>query len=160
VTVLGESMVGKNSDSILIGFGGQEWCFVQGSPKALTESTATAIVRVSVGQDVDGTGAHIKWRVVADDGTDFQVLSGESVIDVVNKAGTETCVIRTLPAFGAAVEAASAGTLALDADPTCATAAADTVDVSLDATSSLTQTTLNAYYTICVDGPATTITPQ
>jgi hypothetical protein len=78
----------------------------------------------------------------------------------VNKAGAETCVIRTTPLFAAAVEAASAGTLALDADPTCVSSADGTVDVLLDATSSLAQTTLAAYYSVEIDGPATVITPQ
>lgn len=158
-TIIGESMVGKGSDTYLDGFGGRERCFTQGTGKALTESTPTAFVRVSVATE-SYTGAWIRWRVLADDGTDYQSLSGESVIDVVNKAGTETCVIRTIPAFGAATEAASAGTLALEADPACATAAASSVDVSLDAVSSLTQTSLNAFFTICVDGPATVISPQ
>ena len=157
-TALGESMVSKNSDSLILGFGGREGYFIQGLQKTLTESTATATVRISVASD-NYTGVRIKWRVFADDGTDFQALSGESTIDCVNKATAETCVVRTLPAFGAAVEAASAGTLALDADPTLANNAEGTIDFLLDATSSLTQTTLEALYSVEVVGPATTITP-
>jgi len=152
------SMDPKGSNSILLGFGTQEHYFHQGTAKALTESTDTPIVRISVAQGAAGmVGAVIEWTVVASDGTDHQTLTGITQLNAINKAGTETCTAETL---GGTAEASSSGTLAMEDAPDCVSSVADTVDFQLDMVSSLTQTTLNAYYTIRVMGPATTITPQ
>ena len=155
VTVVGESMVGKNSDSMLFGFGGQEAIFVQGSGKSLTDNVATAVLDVSVAQS-SFTGLTLMWTVVVSgDGPEYQALSGVTTLQAVNKAGTEVCTIGE--ALNMA-EAASAGTLT--GDSSCVVGLTDEVRWALDADSSLTNPVLTLYYTVHVTGPATTLTPQ
>jgi hypothetical protein len=158
VTAVGESMVGKESDSLLIGHGGQEDIFKTSGRVTLTESTATALFRVSVVQGAV-SGGEVTWTVNADDASDYQSLSNACTFNVVNVGGTETCTSDCRFTAGNGTEAASGGTLAMEANPTCVTAAADTVDFQLDMVSSLTQTTLEAQYMVILNGPGT-ITPQ
>lgn len=111
----------------------------QGSKsKALTEASATSFVRVAVAQTAAGNyaGGSVGYTVYATDGTDSQSLVGDVRFGAVNKAGAETCVIGEV---GTPVLGASSGTLTCTF--TCATAAADTVDLSANCTSSLVQTT-------------------
>lgn len=102
----------------------------------LTESTATAFVRVNV---PSGTvaGGSIIYTIQADDATNYQSLTGRILWDAVNKAGTTT-VVYTDTQNGTG--ACSSGTL------TNTTTAVDSgsgnVDFKLNAVSSLTQTTL------------------
>ena len=107
-------------------------------PKALTEGAATSFVRVAVASG-STTAFVLHYEVRASDATDVQSRSGVLPVSVVNKAGTETCVMGTV---GAATEvvAVSAGTLTNTF--TCDTTPTNAVDIQADATSSLTQTTL------------------
>lgn len=108
--------------------------------KALTEGGATSFVRVAVPQTAAANygGGSVGYTVYATDGTDSQSLVGDMRFAMVNKAGTETC---TPGEVGTPVLAESAGGSTLTCTFTCATAAADTVDVSANCTSSLVQTT-------------------
>ena len=102
----------------------------------LTESSATAFVRVNVPSNTVAGGTII-YTIQADDATNYQSLTGRIIWDAVNKGGTTTIVITdTQNGTGAC----SSGTL------TNTTTAVDSgsgnVDFKLNAVSSLTQTTL------------------
>lgn len=102
----------------------------------LTESSATAFVRVNVPSNTVAGGTII-YTIQANDATDYQSLTGRIIWDAVNKGGTTTIVITdTQNGTGAC----SSGTL------TNTTTAVDSgsgnVDFKLNAVSSLTQTTL------------------
>jgi hypothetical protein len=152
VTVIGESMVGKASDSILIGFGGREHYYHHGAGKALVAGGADEVFGLSVAT-VSYTSATVSWVVVADDSTDAQSLAGMAILWAINKADTEDCNMEELTA--GTDEATSSGTLT--AVPTWVAGTNECV-FNLNAASSLTETTLDAYYTVTINGPATTIT--
>jgi len=131
----------------------QDRVLIEGAARTLTESSATAVVEVAVAQG-DHTGGVIHWTVVADDSTNFQALSGSTTFQAVNPTGTEVCTVETT---GGASEAASSGTLTNTV--TCTVGLTDVVQLAFNAASSLTQTTLEAYYTVVLNGPGT-LTPQ
>lgn len=120
---------------------------------ALSGGSATAVVEIGVAQGAHNGGV-LHWTVVADDGSDYQSLSGSTTWQAVNPAGTEVCTVETT---GGATEAVSAGTLTTTV--TCTTGLTDVVQLALNATSSLTETTLVAYWTLILNGPGT-VTPQ
>ncbi len=151
-TILGESMVGKSSDSILIGFGGQEHYYHHGAGKVLVEDGADDVFSLSIAT-LTGTNATVSWNVVSSEGTDAQALSGMVVLWGINKADTEDCNMEELTA--GTDEAASAGTLTVV--PTWV-AGTNECTFQLNAASSLTTPTVTAYYTVTINGPATTIT--
>jgi len=142
--------------SAQIDFDREQECFIQRAGQDLTESTPTSVVRLGIAQGKTG-GAVITWVVTASDGTDYQAVTGVSLLQVVNKAGAETCVSATT---GGTDEAVSSSTLAYENAPSCATAAADTVDFYLDMVSGLTQTSLKVYYRVCTVGDVGTVQPQ
>jgi hypothetical protein len=116
----------------------------------LTETTATTVVTIPV-PAAGFVGGECVVTVFATDATDFQTRTLTFPFSAVNKAGTVTA------GFGTPVEsvAVSAGTLTATI-----TAVADgaTIDINVDATSSLTQTTLSATVALPVinsNGPAT-----
>lgn len=109
----------------------------------LTESSATPVATISVPQTAGSNSQHaiVEWSVYAADATPhYQMLVGSSYLAAVNKAGTETCTVGDI---GSEVTAASSGTLACTAS--CVTGLTDVVQFALSCTSSLTQTTLEAY---------------
>lgn len=117
---------------------------IQGSKsKGLTEGAATSVARVAVAQTAASNygGGSVGYTVYATDATDSQSLVGDVRFAMVNKAGTETC---TIGEVGTPVLAVSAGGSTLTCTWTCATAAADTVDIQANCTSSLVQTTFTA----------------
>jgi hypothetical protein len=120
--------------------------------KALTEGVATAIVTVAVPEN-DFTQFRIRWAVFAEDATNQQLRVGENVFGCVNEAGTEVCV--SASPF-ADIDNTPTGTLACTETYAAGT---DAVDFTLDCTSSLTQTTLDAYYRLDMLNPQT-VTPQ
>ncbi len=124
---------------------------VGGSPKALTESSASGLFEVSVAANTV-MGATVYYTIEANDGTDFQSLRGSVPFAAVNKAGAITATI------GAAVDvsAASAGTLAVT--PTV-TAGANKVTFTLNAVSSLTQSVLRGTWHVILDGGSGIVTP-
>ena len=121
--------------------------------KALTAGVATAVIEVSVAAGVH-TGGIVEWTVVADDGSDYQALTGSTQFQAVNPAGTEVCTVATTGGTG---EAASSGTLTNTV--TCTVGLTDVVQIAFNAVSSLTETTLVAYHTTILNGPGT-VTPQ
>ena len=125
--------------------------------KTLTESTATALVRIPVASNA-AAGGMLEYGIFAADATDQQLRQGSIRYSVVNKAGTETCTLTAIDGTAVTNEtndgnaaALSAGTMtytiACDATP------ANAVDLTFAAVSSLTQTTLEARWSISHVGP-------
>lgn len=120
--------------------------------KTLTESSATAIVQIPVAAS-DASSGILEYAIFAKDGTDQQLRESSIRYAVTNKAGTETCTITTMA--GAAVTnetndgnaaSISAGTLTYAI--ACDTAPTNAVNITFNAVSSLTQTTLQARYQV------------
>lgn len=155
VTVVGESMVGKASDSILVGFGGQEYMYVHGAGKVITDNTATSIVDISVADDTAG-GATIEYTVTAVEADEYQSERGAVYMAWENDSGTESCAIGEI---GTTV-LAGGGTMGVT--NACTVGLTDEVRWTFTADSSLgaPATTVTLYWSIRVDGPATTISPQ
>ena len=126
---------------------------IQGAKtKTLTESSATDVVQIAI-PNGDFADFEIRWTVFASDGTDHQTVTGHTAFSCVNKADTETCATADVYAD---INPVSAGTL------TCTeTTAAGTnaVMFTLNCVSSLTQTTLDAYYRLDMLN-AQTVVPQ
>jgi hypothetical protein len=114
----------------------------------LTETTETSVVQIPVASGA-GVGGQLQFTVFASDGTDHQTLAGSVYFSAVNKAGTETCSDPTI--VGVALNSNSSGTLTCLY--TCDETPANAVNLQLDCTSSLTQTTLEAYATVILVGP-------
>jgi hypothetical protein len=134
---------------------------VKGGTKALTESNATSVARISVAQGA-GTGGRVHYTVLASDAApEIQTRGGGSfTFSVNNIGGTETCTMNNAaPDETNDANAATVSSGTLTYDWTCATAAADTVDLALNAVSSLTQTTLRVDWWVELYGPGS-ITPQ
>jgi len=127
------------------------WGQAGGAIKTLTAGAATALVRIPIAQSA-GTGGSLRYTVYAAEAAEFQIREGEIKFAVVNKAGTETCTISAASeAADGSVVAVSSGTLTYGI--TCTSNAADTVDLEINAVSSLTETTLRAYYFVTLVGP-------
>jgi hypothetical protein len=124
--------------------------------KALTESMATDVVRIGVADGV-GRGGVIEYTVFAADATERQTVgAGAFRFAVQNVGGTETCTMS--PAApdqtnDGSITIVTAGTLTYAW--TCTSAVDATVDLELNAVSSLTQTTLKVDYVVRVYGPGT-----
>lgn len=128
------------------------WGSAGGAVKTLTESSATALVRISVPTNSRASG-EIIYEIYATDGTDMQVRSSRIRYAMTNKAGTEACTL--VAADGAAANAETnddnassitAGTLTYGI--ACTNNAADTMDITFNAVSSLVQTTLQATWSV------------
>lgn len=109
--------------------------------KALTESAATSVVQIPVAA-LTGVGGTITFTVVAADATDIQTLTGVLQYAAVAKLTVETCATPTLT--GTALNSVSAGTLTCTY--ACDTSPANAVNIQFNCVSSLTQTTLDAYW--------------
>lgn len=125
---------------------------VGGATKTLTESSATAAVRIPVAA-LTGTGGRIEYTIYAADATDNAVRSGSIGFAVVAKGTTETCTLSgaSEAADGSVLAASSASTLTYAI--TCDTTPANAVDIAFNAVSSLTQTTLQIRYKVRLYGP-------
>lgn len=142
------------------------WGNAGGARKTLTESSATSTAQISVAAGAGGGGT-FNYCVFAADGTDQQQRCGRIKFAVTNKAGTETCGLNTDTAVtnDASISetedgnaaAISAGTLTYAI--TCSTSPTNAVDIQINAVSSLTQTTLEARYSVSLIGPGQ-VTPQ
>lgn len=139
---------------------GTTWTFVPltlGSNKDLTESTATTFVTINVASG-SWAGGEVSYTIEASNGTDHQLRHSAIKYAAVNKAGTLTCGITTQDGTagttvnettdGNAV-AISSGTLTYAI--TCATGT-NLINIKANAVSSLTQTSLRAYYRATLDG--------
>lgn len=127
--------------------------------KTLTESAATSTARINVAA-LTGTGGTFNYCVFAADATDIQNVCGDIKFSVVNKAGTETCVLAgqagtadasiTELEDGSGGGALSTGTLTYAV--TCDATPTNAVDIQINAVSSLTQTTLQAEWSVLLTG--------
>lgn len=140
-------------------------------PKALTAGAATSVVLFAVASSTVG-GGEIEYTVTANDSTDFQIRAGRVGYVMVNKGGAETCKVfgidsvlgvagtenptQTQDASG--IGAMSAGTLTYTwgTDVT----GTNTCALTLNAASSLTETTLEIAYTVFRQHGTGAITPQ
>ena len=111
----------------------------------LTETTATAAVQLPVAAETSIAGEFI-YTVHATDGSTPQTRSGRVLFNVNNDGGTETCVL------GTPEELDNTPTGTLTATITCVTSPTNAVNIAIDATSSLSQTTLEAYGTVIFVG--------
>ena len=102
--------------------------------KSLTNGTAANILGLSLPSG-SRAGLIFQWSVEATDGTDHQVVSGQSAISLVNKAGTLTS---NVSALGTPASAVSAGTLAVVFD---ASLVGNIATIRCNAASSLTAST-------------------
>lgn len=127
---------GVSLNSETCGFFVTDRLFIFPSATTLTESTATAVATIAVPANTV-VGGVLFYSIESNDGTDYQVLSGQIPFGAVNKAGTLTADI------GTAVEKSvvSTGTLTNTVTITTGT---NSVTLKLAAVSSLTQTTLRA----------------
>lgn len=121
--------------------------------KSLTESVATGIVEIPI-ESNSVLSATLQYTVNADDGTDFQVLTGEVLITAANKNGTIT--VSTPGNMGSENVSCSSGTLTNSVTVSTGT---NKITVNLNAVSSLTQTTLKASWRVWWNGSATEVTP-
>jgi hypothetical protein len=125
----------------------------------LTESSATAVVQVPVASSA-GTGGFFGYCIFAADATDQQQRCSEIRFAVSNKAGTETCGMTALAGAADAsiletedgnAASISAGTLTYTI--ACDTSPTNAVNLTVNAVSSLTQTTLEARGQVRLIGP-------
>lgn len=110
---------------------------VLGNYVALTEATATAFARVNIPSN-SVAGGSVNVTVQANDGTEFQARTLEFAWSAANKAGTTDADIST------PIEVVSISSGTLTVTITAVDAGSGNIDFKADATSSLTQTTLNA----------------
>lgn len=132
--------------------------------KVLVESVATTFVSVTVPTGASGTGnaaGYITYQIYADDTVDFQSRTGLLLFTIVNKAGTLTCSLGR--AQGSATVdnttdiVAATGASTLTNTFTCVDAGSGVAQIKANATSSLTQTTLNIRYQISIPMSGTSI---
>ena len=121
--------------------------YIKAATKTLTESSATGIVDIALTAG-KVAGGRLIYTVEANDATDYQAITGYVGFSVVNKGGTLTSALSPITE----ATAVSAGTLTCT--PTLA-AGTNKVTASLNAVSSLTQTTLRVRWQLVHDGNAT-----
>ena len=121
--------------------------YIRAASKTLTESSATGIVDIAITAGKIA-GGRVIYTVEANDATDYQAITGYAGFSVVNKGGTLTSALSPITE----VTAVSAGTLTCT--PTLV-AGTNKITLSLNAVSSLTQTTLRVRWQLIHDGNAT-----
>lgn len=114
--------------------------------KTLTESAATSTMRCSLAAE-EGNGGMYLYSIYATDGSTPQIRQGRVIFSVTNDGGTETCVL------GTPEETDNTPTGTLTVTVTCDTTPTNAVDIQLNAVSSLSQTTLEAYSYVELVGP-------
>lgn len=114
---------------------------VEGKYVDLTESTNSQFVQINIPTSTT-SAIEIMYSVEANDGTDYQVIIGNYLVWVVNKAGTLTFVEDDVPGTAAV----SAGTFT--ASVTAADGGSGNLQIRCNAVSSLTQTTLRTSFQI------------
>jgi hypothetical protein len=109
---------------------------------SLTDNTATELFSVVLPTTGDTFGAIVRYFIRATDGTDFQAVTGQFTVSVVNKAGTLTAAVA---AVATEAKALSAGTCA----QTSSVATSGTkATVKLAADTSLTPTSMECWYEV------------
>lgn len=123
---------------VSVGDGGISHSFNAGSTVELNEGSATSVVLVTPAEN-EGVGLQFQYVIyAADAGGDRQYRTGFVSVSIFNNAGTAVCGVGT-PNESVAV---TSGTLTATVDCNVAGGGAQ---IRLNATSSLTQTTLNAH---------------
>ncbi len=117
--------------------------FCNAAAKTIVDGSATALFNVSVPTSAM-VGGHVDFLIRATDATDMQALAGRAVYASVNKAGTLTSTITYTTAPEA--KAVSSGTLTLSF--TVAENPADYVEIRLQPTGSLTESTYTIEYNV------------
>lgn len=120
--------------------------YTKAATRTLTESSATGVIDIALTAG-KVAGGRVLYTVEANDATDYQAVTGHCGFSVVNKGGTLTPVLSPITE----ATAVSAGTLTVT--PTLATGT-NKVTFSLNAVSSLTQTTLRVKWQLMHDGNA------
>jgi len=118
----------------------------------LTEGTVTTTMRVTVAAEA-GTSGTYSYTIYATDGSTPQVRSGRVIFSATADGATETCVL------GTPEETDNTPTGTLTVTVSCSTSPTQAIDLQLNATSSLTQTSLYAYTHVFLLGPGT-VTPH
>lgn len=121
----------------------QQRFFANAAAKTIVDGAATALFNVGVAA-LGMVGGFVDFMVRATDDTDMQVICGRVVYSAVNKAGTITATVTYTTAPEA--KAVSAGTLTLSF--TAAENPADTLEVRVQPTGSLTETTYTIEYNV------------
>lgn len=121
--------------------------------KTLTETTDTAFVNVTCATDTV-VGGIIQYTIQADDGGAFQTRAGSIPFSLYKAGGSAAA-----GSFGTAADVVNTSSGTLTATWTV-TGSGSTASLKCNATSSLTQTTLNIKYRVIINGPAVTVTPQ
>lgn len=119
-----------------------------GIGKTITESIATNVILIGI--TAGGGGGNFSYSVEADDGTDYQVRAGTVNWQVINKAGTETCIVSGFDGTANPTELKDGSSLAASLGTLTYTWGVDTTVangcyLTLNATSSLAQTTLRVH---------------
>ena len=133
--------------------------------KALTAGAATPVVLISVASGAAAGGAFEYSIFVGDATPNYQVRHGSINFAVVNKAGTETCTVGSADetADGSVIALSSGGADTLTYGITCVTTPTNGVYLSVNAVSSLTETSLNIRPRVNLDcsvSGACSVTPQ
>ena len=121
--------------------------YIKAATKTLTESSATGIVDIAITAG-KVAGGRVLYTVEANDATDYQAITGYAAFSVVNKGGTMTAELSPI------TEATAASIGTLTCTPTLVSGT-NKVTLSLNAVSSLTQTTLRVRWQLVHDGNAT-----
>lgn len=131
----------NKTDYQSLGVGGLSGRFVT----TLTESVATSVVIIPVPAATSVAGMML-YTVHARDATNTQTRSGRVIWNGVAEGTTATCVI------GTAEELDNTPTGTLTAAITCTSPASNQIQLLINAASSLTQTTLEAYIQLFLVG--------
>lgn len=123
--------------------------YYRGKAKAVTESSATTFVSISVPTTLTGAGGTINYCIHAADATDVQERCGDIDFAAANKAGTMTCSTPNILGTEATVFTAGGGTLT---NTFTFVANGTSCDMKANAASSLTQTVLDVRYNVEMHG--------
>jgi len=118
--------------------------WIEGDPVTLTETVATTIATITL-TAAKYTGGEMTVTVFATDGTDHQSLTSDVRFDGVNKAGTVT-------ATATQTDNTMAGLVGTLTATYTATTSGNNIIIQCNATSSLTQTTLQCSLQMRVNG--------
>lgn len=138
---------------------------LQGSnTKALTAASATNVIQVDVASG-SFAGGFLDYTVFASDATDHQARTGRVGLQLINKAGTETCVVAGPGGNANPAETQDGSSIAASASTltyTWGTATTPTNGclLQLTAASGLTETTLQITYKFTVTSGTATVTTQ
>jgi hypothetical protein len=130
--------------------------FLGSSSKSLTDNSGTIFAKVAVASG-STWGGEVIYKLEGKDATDFTVITGKVSFSAINKAGTITCSVGSV---SETTSLTSAGTSANNGF-TCADAGSNVLNLLVNYTTSLTDTTNWPKIYHRLDSPDTvTYTPQ